>query len=257
MVRTLTQSGIDEYRIIEEHQISRGLEGAFKQEVAHRHNWLWGGTAWYPMEEPLPAPGGAPTPCAVEFDLKAIFSGWMVFEIRADEKCIQIQIGNVEDDELDLVRFVKMLMAGSYPHLIFESNGITVLSTYAGEKIDDCRFRARQFVQGEEHILIDVLVERNALIKAMRRLLSQIAEHPCLGVEWRYFFSIPDQILEPVLEEAEEMWSQMVRSGERADDWLNEKDFIARFISRKVDLPERFRPEMKHYRAVLTTFNNI
>jgi hypothetical protein len=228
--------------------------GGWLGEDALAKGWAWDEPArcWRAPDEPATAPDGVPGQGVVSLSWRRVGFGWAVLEIRSGADVLELDIDDVRDSFVPVVRFVRHLIEGK-PARFGVTGNVTMVAVQDGGAEGVCRLLAGPLERGSMKPVVDVLIDRRELILAFRHLLYDLARHPGLGPGWLFHASSDSEVYDRLIDEAERLWEEGVQAGRFPDDFDAEYDFEADYMAQHMPLTAGEYVFLEKYQTMLRT----
>lgn len=255
----LRADGLSQYerRVVDHRHVNPAFlgQGRYIEDCALRAGWHKHRTDnnWYPMEEEYPWLSGEPSRNPVDFRLRSVAFGHILFSVSTPATTIECPINDVHDSLVLYARFVQLLAQGRCPHAALTAYPLTHFVVQGPpQEAESVRLFVRQIDEGK-HKCVDVLMDRSLLLRLWGRLLATIADDESLGHMFLCHADMPDAEYGRVLDEAEADWSRLVVSGTCTDDEDEMYRFLGKRITAGVPLTAQQTELTARYRTMLRT----
>ena len=232
-----------------------GASDRYPLRRADRYGWQEVNGRWYAMGDPLPLLPGMPQPATVALGVKYVLSVGIHLGLSVDDQVLALGLDDLDDDLQMWVWFTRILAEGGSPHAELCDRRETRFIVQDWPGFDGV---CRLIVDSVGPKKIDVLVSRLDLVNEFRRLLSDIADHPCFPTEWLEAGQAQDvddyATIEAIERAAEQEWKDGVRAGRFIDNEYGWMDLVARRFAELAIRPER-AAFVERYRAMLCTLD--
>jgi hypothetical protein len=228
--------------------------GYWLAEDALVKGWAWDLPArcWRAPDEPVTAPAAIPCHDDVSLSWRRIGFGWAVLEIRSGADVLELDIDDVRDSFVPVVRFVRHLIEGK-PARFGVTGNETMVAVQDGGTEGICRLLAGPLERNSMKPVVDVLIDRTELILAFRHLLYDLASHPGLGPGWLFKGGSDSEIADRLIDEAKRLWKEGVQAGRFPDDFDAEMDFEAAYMADHMPLTASEYVFLERYQTMLRT----
>jgi hypothetical protein len=256
---------------VERHMAGRGWQVAAWIEIARGHvlpdalgscldedalakGWAWDKPAgcWRASDEPATPPDGVPRRDNLSLSGKRIGFGWAVLEVRAGTDVLELDIDDVRDSFVPVVRFIHRLIDGK-PSRFGVVGNMTMVAVINTDTEGVCRLTAGPLERGVMKPVVDVAIDRAELILAFRHLLCDLASHPGLGSGWLFHAGSDIAVYERLSDEAERLWDEGVQAGRFPADFDAEMDFEADYMAQHMPLTPNQYVFLEKYQTMLRT----
>jgi hypothetical protein len=223
-------------------------------EDALAKGWAWDAPAacWRAPDEPVTPPDGTPRHGGLSLIWKRIGFGWAVLEVRAGSEAIELDIDDIRDDFVPVVRFIHYLIDGK-PSRFGVVGNMTMVAVIDHGADSVCRLLAGPLEQGVMKPAVDVRIGRTELILAFRHLLYDLADHPGLGPMWLFHAGSDSADYDHLSDEADRLWEEGVQAGHLPDDIDAEYDFKADYMAQRMSLTPDQYVFLEKYQTMLRT----
>jgi hypothetical protein len=228
--------------------------GSWLFEDALAKGWAWDAPArcWRAPDEPVTAPNRAPGQGGVSLAWRRIGFGWAVLSVRSGADVLELDIDDVRDSFVPVVRFVRHLIEGK-PARFGVTGNVTMVAVQDGGAEGICRLLAGPLERSLMKPVVDVLIDRRELILAFRHLLYDLASHPGLGPMWLFHAGSDSEAYDRLSDEAERLWKEGVQAGRFPDDIDAEDDFTADYMADRMPLTASQYAFLERYQTMLRT----
>jgi hypothetical protein len=240
-------------------EISRGRVlpdalGYWLSEDALAKGWAWDQPArcWRAPDEPVTAPAAIPCQGDLSLSWRRVGFGWAVLEIRSGADVLELDIDDVRDSFVPVVRFVRHLIEGK-PARFGVTGNMTMVAVQDGGAEGVCRMLAGPLEYGSMKPVVDMLIDRAELILSFRHLLHDLASHPGLGPMWLFHAGSDSEVYDPLSAEADRLWNEGVQAGRFPDDIDAEYDFTADYMAQHMPLTASEYVLLERYQTMLRT----
>jgi hypothetical protein len=228
--------------------------GSWLSEDALAKGWAWDAPArcWRAPDEPVTEPNRAPGQGGVSLAWRQIGFGWAVLSVRSGADVLELDIDDVRDSFVPVVRFVRHLIEGK-PARFGVTGNMTMVAVQDGGAEGVCRMLAGPLEYGSMKPVVDMLIDRAELILSFRHLLHDLASHPGLGPMWLFHAGSDSEVYDRLSDEAERLWKDGVLAGRFPDDIDAEDAFTADYMADRMPLTASQYVFLERYQTMLRT----